>query len=356
MKRTSSNARALSSLLVVFCLLATPMTALAKKGDKNFKQGVKYETAQQWEKAAQEFTLAVAADPSNTEYQLHYRRAVFNASQMYMQQGRALAEQRDYLGAYNAFRQAYGYDPVNQLARSEMERMLRLQREKTGESGAGDGGNGSTKTTSSDSSTQQQGNGGTPAQPSTTANAQPDLNLPPQQLRVIKYTGDLKSFIRSLTEQLGLNVIFDNQTFRTPRTREVNFTDVTTAQALDLLFLQEGLFFQKVTRHTILVADQTRRTAFQQLSIRTFYLSNMKPEDAQKIAQQVLPPNQGRPQPLVLSDKDTNSITVRDTPENLRLIGEVLRSMDKDRAEVVMDVGIYEVSRTDLLQLGNQVG
>ena len=136
----------------------------------------------------------------------------------------------------------------------------------------------------------------------------------------------------------------------------MNFTDVTTAQALDLLFLQEGLFFQKVNRHTILVADQNRRTAFQQLSIRTFYLSNMKPEDAQKIAQQVLPPNQGRPQPLVLSDKDTNSITVRDTPENLRLIGEVLRSMDKDRAEVVMDVGIYEVSRTDLLQLGNQVG
>ena len=357
MKRTSSNARTFASLLVVFCLLAAPMAVFAKKGDKNFKQGMKYETAQQWEKAAQEFTLAVAADPSNTEYQLHYKRAVFNASQMYMQQGRALAEQRDYLGAYNAFRQAYGYDPVNQLALSEMERMLRLQREKTGENGAGDGvGGGAKTTTSSDSSTQQQGTGGTPAQPSTTTNAQPDLNLPPQQLRIIKYTGDLKSFIRSLAEQLGLNVIFDNQTFRTPRTTEVNFTDVTTAQALDLLFLQEGLFFQKVNRHTILVADQNRRTAFQQLSIRTFYLANMKPDDAQKIAQTILPPNQGRPQPLVLKDDATNSITVRDTPENLRLIGEVLHSMDKDRAEVVMDVGIYEVSRTDLLQFGNQLG
>jgi len=355
MKRTSSNARALASLLVVFCLLAAPMTAFAKKGDKNFKRGMQYETAQQWEKAAQEFTLAIASDPSNVEYRLHYQRAVFNASQMYMQQGRALAEQRDYLGAYNAFRQAYGYDPVNQLALSEMERMLRLQREKTGEAGAGDGGSGGAKATSSDSSAQQQGAGGTPAQPSTT-NAQPDLNLPPQQLRVIKYTGDLKLFIRSLAEQLGLNVIFDNTTFRTPRTTEVNFTDVTTAQALDLLFLQEGLFFQKVNRHTILVADQNRRTAFQQLSIRTFYLANMKPDDAMKIAQSVLPPNQGRPQPLVLKDDATNSVTVRDTPENLRLIGEVLRSMDKDRAEVVMDVGIYEVSRTDLLQLGNQIG
>src|SRR5215212_10996527 len=132
MKRSPIHARPLSVLLVVFCLLAAPMTAFAKKGEKNYKQGLRYEQAQQWEKAAQEFTLAVAADPSNVEYQLHYRRAVFNASQQFMQQGRSLAEQRDYIGAYNAFRQAYGYDPVNELAVSEMERMLRLQNVKEG--------------------------------------------------------------------------------------------------------------------------------------------------------------------------------------------------------------------------------
>src|SRR5918999_5265446 len=141
MKRSSIHARPFASLVVIFCLLAAPMTAFAKKGEKNFKRGLQYEAAQQWDKAAQEFTLAIAADPSNVEYQLHYRRAVFNASQHYMQQGRALAEQRDYIGAYNAFRQAYGYDPVNELALSEMERMLRLQREKEGNgTGAGNGG------------------------------------------------------------------------------------------------------------------------------------------------------------------------------------------------------------------------
>jgi len=37
------------------------------------------------------------------EYQLHFRRASFNASQAFMQQGRALAEQRDYVGAYKRF-------------------------------------------------------------------------------------------------------------------------------------------------------------------------------------------------------------------------------------------------------------
>src|ERR1044072_9143377 len=131
--KTSVRIRSLASVVVIFCLLAAPITAFAKKGEKNFKQGLQYEASQQWERAAQEFTLAVAADPSNTEYQLHYRRSFFNASQQYMQQVRSLAEQHDYVGAYNAFRQAYGYDPVNQLALSEIERMLRLQREKEGE-------------------------------------------------------------------------------------------------------------------------------------------------------------------------------------------------------------------------------
>src|ERR1700694_3767992 len=94
--KSINTLRSLASLIVVACLLAVPVGAWGKKGREHYDRGMKYEQAQQWEKAAQEFTLAVAADPSSVEYQLHYRRAVFNASQTFMQQGRALAEQRDY--------------------------------------------------------------------------------------------------------------------------------------------------------------------------------------------------------------------------------------------------------------------
>jgi Tfp pilus assembly protein PilF len=90
--RNNIRIRTLISLVLTLCLLSLPMTAFAKKGEKNFKRGIDYERSQQWDKAAQEFTLAVAADPSNVEYQLHFRRASFNASQTYMQQGRSLAE------------------------------------------------------------------------------------------------------------------------------------------------------------------------------------------------------------------------------------------------------------------------
>ena len=337
--KINTRTRTLISFLLALSLLSLPITAFAKKGDKNFKRGMDYEQKQQWDKAAQEYTLAVAADPSNMEYQLHFRRASFNASQTYMMQGRSLAERGDYVGAYNAFRQAYGYDPVNELAVSEMERMLRMQAVKEGRS---------------PSKTSESADGAT----ITPASAQTqDLATPPQQqLRVVDVKGDLKQLIRTLAEQLNLNVIFDRQSFAQSRSVDISLRDVTTAQALDYLFLQEGLFFQKLSRRTILVADQARRPQYQQLVLRTFFLSNMKPADARTLVQQAIPPSVGRPQTIVVPDDATNSLTVRDTAENVRLIGDLLQSIDKDRAEVVMDVNIYEVSKSDLMQLGNQIG
>src|SRR5262245_57919795 len=341
--KNNTRTRTLISLLLAFSLLSLPMTAFAKKGDKNYRRGMDYERAQQWDKAAQEFTLAVAADPSNMEYQLHFRRASFNASQTYMQQGRSLAERGDFVAAYNAFRQAYGYDPVNELAVSELERMLRMQAVKDGRAAPAE----ATKT----GATLESGSNVV-----TNGNGQELVTPREQQLRIVDVKGDLKTLIRNLAEQLELNVVFDRQSFTQSRPIDISLKNVTTAQALDYIFLQEGLFFQKLSRRTILVADQARRPQYRQLVLRTFYLSNMKPNDARTLVQQAIPPSVGRPQTIVVPDEATNSLTVRDTAENVRLIGDLLQSVDKDRAEVVMDVNIYEISKSDLMQLGNQIG
>src|SRR5258705_14015142 len=223
-----------------------------------------------------------------------------------------------------------------------MERMLYLQNVKEGKPTNTNGARGG----------EQQETSLTPV-----SAQQQELTAPhTEQLRVISYNGDLKAFIRSLADQLSLNVIFDRQSFAQARNLDINLKDVTTAQALDYIFLQESLFFQKLSRRTILVADQARRPQYQQLVLRTFYLSNMKPTDARTLVQQAIPPSVGRPQTIVVPDDATNSLTVRDTAENVRLIGDLLQSIDKDRAEVVMDVNIYEVTKTDLLTFGNQLG
>src|SRR5262249_45967060 len=347
--KTQNRFASLISLFVVVCLLALPMTAFAKKGRDHFNRGLDFEKQEQWEKAAQEFTLALAADPSNADFQLHYRRAIFNTSQMFRQQGRALAEQRDYVGAYNAFRQAFGYDPVNQLAVSEMERMLRLEQVKQGtaQTASGDGNPRTDAIT----------NDGTPSPTSAASAQESETQSKPETSRVINFNGvDIKTVIKQLAADLDLNVMFDRQSFAQPKPIEVNLRNVTAARALDYIFLQENLFFQKLDRRTILVADQTRRPQYQQLVVRTFFIANSDPDKVKGLIAQALPASVGRPQPIVVSDKDTNSLTVRDTAENVKLIGELLQSIDKDRAEVVMDVEIYEVQHNDLLTWGNQIG
>jgi type II secretory pathway component GspD/PulD (secretin) len=179
-----------------------------------------------------------------------------------------------------------------------------------------------------------------------------------EKLRDLPFPGgvDLQYIIKQLAQDLDLNVLFDSESFRTDRKIKIELKNVTAAKALDYIFLQEGLFFQKVGPRTIMVGTQGRRQFFQQLVLRTFYLANADPTEVAKIVQAAIPAQPGRipTQPLV--DKSTNSITIRDTTENIRIIGNLIKSLDKDRPEVVMDVQIYEVSKNDLLRLGNQIG
>lgn len=349
MKSLARRVRPFAALFLVAVFLASPAAVLAKKGEKNYNRGIEYEKAQQWEKAAQEFALAVAASPSDAEYVLHYRRAVFNASQNYMTKGKALADQGDYVGAYNAFRQAYGLDPVNDLAAQEMDRMLRLQREKEGAQ------NPDTKTAPASFRGPQRATAPAAPLPDGQADGANGQGTATEQYQNIQYNGDLEGFIRRLADELNLNVVFDQNFSQVKRQVNVRWKNMTPARALDYVFLSNGLFFQKLDRRTILVADQSKRPQYQQLVLRTFYLYNIKPEDATTLLQQALPANAGR-QPQFIKNAQTNSITVRDTPENMRTIEQILRSVDKDRSEVVMEVAIYEISRSDLLQLGNQVG
>lgn len=338
------NLRTLLGLLLLTAMFS-PTAALALgEGKKHFKQGLKHEAAEEWDKAAEEFAIAVNDNPKNPEYRLHLRRALFNASQMYMQKGRTLAQEKDFEGAYVAFRKAYAFDPVNELARSEMARMIRLQEAVQKGLNPDPSSNGEVKLV--------------PA----------GLNTPddkgfqiPQKLETLKDvsfpTGiNLIVLVKQLAEPIGLNVLFDAESRLESRTVRIDLKSVTPAKALDYIFLQENLFFQRVGPRTILVANSQQRAKFQQLVLRTFYLANAAPKEVKTVIQAAIPIQPGRSQTIVLEDEATNSITVRDTAENIRLIEKLIGSLDKDRAEVVMDVAIYEVNKNDLLQFGNQIG
>ncbi|HEV8592346.1 MAG TPA: secretin N-terminal domain-containing protein, partial [Pyrinomonadaceae bacterium] len=335
------------SLLLVFAMLSPTAILAMGDGKKHFRNGMRHESAEKWDEAVEAFALAVNDNPKNPEYRLHLQRALFNASQMYMKKGRSAAEEKDYQGAFIAFRKAYAYDPVNELAKSEMARMVRLQEELN-------------KTTNPDGKTDSTGKISLVPTSYTGRPAKQDIQVPQrvEKLRDVTFPGgiDLQYLVKDLAKDLDLNVLFDTESRLESRKVRIDLKSVTPARALDYIFLQENLFFQKVGPRTILIATGNRRTNFQQLVLRTFYLANAKPKDVKTIIQQAIPAQPGRSQTIVLEDEATNSLTIRDTEENIRLIAKLIGSLDKDRAEVVMDVGIYEVNKNDLLQFGNQIG
>src|SRR5438552_1508337 len=129
--KKSIHLRSLFSLLLVISMLSPMAVFAGGNGKKHFNEGIKHESAEEWDKAAEEYALAVADDPKNPEYRLHLTRSLFNASQMYMKKGNLAAKEKDFAGAYTAFRRSYAFDPTNELAKSEMERMVRLQQDAT---------------------------------------------------------------------------------------------------------------------------------------------------------------------------------------------------------------------------------
>ncbi|MGI8882973.1 MAG: secretin N-terminal domain-containing protein, partial [Pyrinomonadaceae bacterium] len=308
------------SLLLMVSMLS-PIAVLAGDGKKFFKEGMKAEIAEQWDKAVEQFALAVADNPKNPEYRLHYQRAIFNASQMFMKKGNALANEKDYENAYLAFRKAYAYDPVNELAKAMMEKMVRLQKGVNGE----------------DTEERKDANGNVRlVKTGFNANTPQDIQVPQrlEKLRNVPFPSgvELQFIIKELATELDLNVLFDAQSavFRGDKKVKIDLKNVTAAKALDYIFLQEGLFFQKVGPRTILVAESNRRQQFQQLVLRTFYLANADPKDVQKVLQGAIPAQPGRTPTTSIVDEDTNSITIRDTQENIRLMGRLISSLDKD--------------------------
>jgi general secretion pathway protein D len=335
--RTNTTVHRFLAVLLALCLMvpSAAVTAMAdgKSGKKSYKEGLKYEQLQQWDLAAQEFAMAVAAEPNNAEYKLHYARALQNASIMFVKRADELAKQGDYASAYNAYRQAVGYDQGNEMAALKMRSMLELQKEQA--TGGGqytyDAKTGNLKPISNQIEIKSKPRN---------RDAVSDLNL----------SGDFKTVVRGLARQLELNVLFD-ESVRVQNNVQMELREVTVAKAFDLVLRLNKMTFQQVDRKTVLIYanNQQTRQNFEEAVVKSFYLGNIKMADARGVVNALLP---GRPIAVI---EDQKVIILKGTPSELQLVQDILDSVDKNISEVVIDVEIYEVSNDAKILIGNQI-
>jgi len=171
----------------------------------------------------------------------------------------------------------------------------------------------------------------------------------PIQLQ-FRQQASLRSIFQALGKSASINIIFDEQFRDIPFSLEL--ADKTFEQAVRILCLATKNFFSIIDEKTIIVVpDQpAKRLQYELTAVKTFYLSNILAADIQGILSQIL--RSQYKAPVIMVDKNLNSVTVRDTPAVLELAEKILRVWDKAKGEVVIDIEIMEASRTKLRQLG----
>ncbi len=80
MKKSAYVRFSVTLLLLAAMLSPTAVFAGGKDGKRHFKAGMVAEAAEQWDKAAEEFALAIIDSPKTRNNLLHYRRSLFMAS------------------------------------------------------------------------------------------------------------------------------------------------------------------------------------------------------------------------------------------------------------------------------------
>ena len=333
------------TLVLSFCLPAAVFAdkkADTRKAKKNFNEGTKYESEEKWDLATQSFLLAIAADPNNPEYRLKAINSGAKASLMFSKRGDEFATENDYGSAYTAYKQAYAYDRTNEMALVKMSRMIELQKAlSSGEAAPSyNVTNGNYIRTSADIVTPQ-----------------PRQSRSKDVASTVTYKDiPLKETIKNIARQLDLNVIFDDS-FRDQPKYTLELRNTSLARALDFVFIQNKLVFEQLDRRTLLIYfdNPTNRQRFERQMIKTFYVTNAKLEDAQRAVQQMLQGGATGVIRQIVTAPNMNALIIRATPEELRMVQDVIDSIDKNKAEVAIDVEIYEVTHDTMLQLGNQI-
>ena len=157
---------------------------------------------------------------------------------------------------------------------------------------------------------------------------------------------NIKEVFELMSKLSGINILFDEEVRAQPVTIFVK--DVSFQYALNLLLSTNKLFMKKISADTIIIVPKTKpkMDQYQDLVMKTFYLNNARAKDAVNLLRSMLDTRK------VYVNEVLNSITVRETPEKVKLVEKIIAANDLKEAEVILDVEILEIARTNSLSYG----
>lgn len=159
----------------------------------------------------------------------------------------------------------------------------------------------------------------------------------------------LRDIYQALGRVADVNFVFDPQFI--DQAISIDLRDISFEQALTALDTAGHSFHQVTDSKLITIAPDTKakRAEYEQQVVKTFYLSSADPKETIDLLRGVL----GARRVAIIPG--ANAITINDTPERVAAADRIVSAVDKQRAEIVVEVEILEVNRSTLKDYGIEI-
>jgi len=343
--RTSNRYRtivrgALFTALVLLAGCAYFNSPDVKRGDQQLAAG-------NWEEASLAFKQALKDDPFNLTLQSKYTMARERAAALYEERGRAYLKEHQTDLAMGQFKRALTIEPSSPEHQSGLLEALRLK-DARGQNREADrlaqlgrteeAMEGYARAAELDPSFRE------PLESiSKLTEEQQVLNRDDRRMKPVTLrfrNAGLKEVLEGIGKAGGINLIFDKDVRNDPVT--ISIQDTPFEEAFNLILNSNSLFAHTVSEGVMIVSPNTRQKQeqYQDLMIRTFYLSNAKAKDMLVLLKSMLDSKR------MHANEQLNTIVIRDQPEKLEMAEKIILANDRMDSEVLFDVEVLEVDRT----------
>lgn len=326
-------------------------------GSRAFQKGERYAKGGEWDLAVKEYREALKANPKDIEYRSALLRAEETAANQHYKKARTFLKERKLDQAIIELQQAIYLNPSNVAIQSALKTVLNMKQAEEHYRAAltfqelsrlGEAANELNRSVELDPENAKYIDALDKLQKKRSETEREDaLTLASDKPITLNFKNtNIKEVFELLSKLSGINILFDEEIKAQPVT--VFVKDVSFQYALNLLLSTNKLFMKKLSADTIIVIPKTKAKLdqYQDLVMKTFYLSNAKAKDIVNLLRSMADTKK------VYVNEVLNSLTVRDTPEKIKLVEKIISANDLKEAEVILDVEILEISRTNALSYG----
>lgn len=158
---------------------------------------------------------------------------------------------------------------------------------------------------------------------------------------------DLRAVFEALSRTTGINFVFDREV-RPDIKVTLSIANLSIEDVIGVLTVTNQLERKTLNDNTVLIYPNTpaKQKDYLELNVRTFYLANADVKTVFTMMKTVMKTKD------LYADEKMNSLTMRDTPDAIRLAEKLIGAQDLAEPEVILEVEVLEVKRTRLTEIG----